>query len=378
VNHQLQSPTLQALQNHLVELQIYLRQRDEARVLQELASRQLDSIEAQFRRDKEIEEARLKSEHEARMQQERMCFEQQEAERARQHQQELERQRVEAERRAAGAKMAQEREFAESRKQAQEKFFQEQIARQQKSAEERVKEEVAMAMDYLDRFKLVNSEVTVLFKESLDPLLREQTSADLVLRASHKIKKIENSVRSVWDFLEALSALGYQKEMIAEYLAILSADDFLEVAPKLSDYLKKVPAVGMVDCVAMDERGLTVPPWSLHDAVAWLHPSNGLKVLIGTEGSGVSRAGSYSQAVAFTTQLNTKRLCGSDGWRLPQVTDLQLINFANLDSIGVNVPNAFWIEHARAEGRLSAFDRKNGRRIVTGSADKFHYVFVSV
>lgn len=378
MSHQPQSPTLQALQNHLVELQIYLRQREEAKALQELASRQLDSIEAQFRRDKEIEEARLKAEHEARMQQERMRFEQQEAERARLHQQELERQRIEAERLAASAKTVQERAFAEARKQAQEKFFQEQVARQQKSAEERMKEEVSMVMDYLDRFKCLNPEVIGLFNASLHPLLREQTSAESVLRAGQKVKQIESSVRSVSDFLEALAALGYEKKLIADCLSILSADDFPAIATKLGDFLKNVPAVGMVDCVALDERGLTVPPWSLHDAAVWLQPSNGLKLLVGSRVSGASKAGPYSQAASLIIELNTKRFCGSDAWRVPQVNDLQLINFANLDSIGVKMPNAFWIEHASAAERLSAYDRVNHRRIVTGSADKFHYVFVSV
>jgi hypothetical protein len=359
MSSQSKSFTLEALQNHLVELHIYLRQREEARALQELASRQLASIEAKFRRDKEIDEARLKAEHEARMQHERMLFEAQEAMRARQHQEEL------------------ERHFAEQRKQAQEENFQKQLIQQEKFNQERKKEEISLATNYLDQFIMVNCELISLFQESLGSLLRDRTSSDSILKASHKLKKIEHSVRSVSDFIDALSVRGYKKEMVADWLAIVISDDFLEVAPKLREYLKRVPAVGMVDYVALDTKGLLVPPWSLHEALAWLQPSTGMKLFIGSDSVGKSRLEPYSHAVLLASELNTKRLCGSDTWRLPKVTDIRLMHFTNLDAIGVNVPITFWIEHASAEGRLSAFDRVGARRIVTGSADKFHCLLIS-
>lgn len=275
------SPTLQSLQNHLVELQIYLRQREEAKSSHALAMREIDSIEAKYRRDKEIEVANLKADHERRMQEDRMQHEQSEAERVRAHQLALDGQRIEADRSAAKARVSQEKEFAEARKLSHEKQFSEQIARQQGLAESRQNEELLYAKERIARFKQSKRQFIRDFEDLLLPIIQESEQANVVLQADIELRKIEPSIQLVSDFLESLEAIGYDKKLIVKCLNIQVSDDFLDLVPKLKYLLSQVPSSGMDDCVALDEQGAIVPPWALGEAIAYQYPSTGKIMCLG-------------------------------------------------------------------------------------------------
>lgn len=372
------SPTLQSLQNHLIELQLYLRQREEAKSSHVLAMRELDSIEAKYRRDKEIEQAHLKADHERRMQEDRIQHERLEAERARKHQLELERQKIEADRIATKARASQEKEFAEARKLSQEKLFNEQVARQRGIEENRQKEELSYAKERIARFKQSNRQFIRYFEDSLLPIIQESELMNVVLEADIELRKIEPSIQLISDFLDSLEAIGYNKQLVVKCLNIQVVDDFLDLAPKLKYLLNQVPASGMDDCVALDEEGQIIPPWALGEAIAYHHPSNGKIVCLGSvsDNSPPQRI-PHNHAVILLSEMNRRKLCGQENWRIPNNEDLKDINLDTLSGIGLQVPEFFWIEYANAVGRLSAFDRLNSRRIVTGSSDKFHPIFVS-